>query len=100
MKNYILLLLVALVSGNLKAQEAVQDLSKKAYKGFLYDVNSTNGQLTVTYKIPGDKKGSESLFETYSFDSSPKFLKTDNVAIAKEAKPDKTVTQFYGFVGG
>jgi len=82
------------------AQETVHELSKKAYKGYLYDVDNTGNALNITYKIPGEKKNSDALFETYSFDKNNVFIKVENTSVVKEVKPDITVTHFYAYVGG
>lgn len=103
MKYYILLPLCTLACmsiTNAKGQETVQELSKKANKGFLYDVSDKSDQLTVTYKIPGEKKNADALFESYSFDKNIRFVKTENSSASKESKPDITVDRFYAYVGG
>src|SRR5258708_3651321 len=92
--------IILLAATNIKAQETVQELSKKAYKGYLYDVKTDNNALSITYKIPGEKKNSDALFETYSFDKNNAFVKVENTSVAKEIKPDITVTHFYAYVGG
>ncbi|MFD0749170.1 hypothetical protein ACFQZS_03390 [Mucilaginibacter calamicampi] len=99
-KISLLPLLLLLIATQIKAQETVKELSKQAYKGYLYDVKNTNNALSITYKIPGEKKNSDALFETYSFDAANKFVKVENTNLAKEEKPDVTVTQFYAYVGG
>ena len=93
------LFIFALVFGA-SAQETVHDLSKKAYKGFLYDVQSENNALSITYKIPGEKKNTDALFETYSFDRNNTFLKVESSSASKEVKPDITSTYYYAYVGG
>jgi hypothetical protein len=90
-------------AGTAFAQEAVQELSKKAGKGFLLDAAATDGTYTITYKIPGDKKKNEIFYETYKFDNNVKFLNSQEVIepkLSREDKPDKTVTGFYASVGG
>ncbi|MGY3211743.1 hypothetical protein [Mucilaginibacter sp. HD30] len=99
-KISLLPLLLLLTATQIKAQETVKELSKQAYKGYLYDVKNTNNALSITYKIPGEKKNSDALFETYSFDAANKFVKVENTNVAKEEKPDINVTQFFAYVGG
>src|SRR4051812_34825544 len=99
-KIFVSALLLTLISMQVKAQETVKDLSKQAYKGYLYDVKNTDNGLSISYKIPGEKKNSDAIFETYSFDKNNVFLKVENTALAKEDKPDVTSTQFYAYVGG
>lgn len=99
-KISLLPLLLLLTAAQIKAQETVKELSKQAYKGYLYDVKNTNNALSITYKIPGEKKNSDALFETYSFDAANKFVKIENTSLAKEEKPDITVAQFFAYVGG
>jgi hypothetical protein len=101
----LLLLAVAFIFSTLiiSAQETVQDLSKKAGKGFLLSAANADGAYTITYKIPGDKKKNEIFYETYQFDSNLKFVKNEEISepkISAEDKPDKTVSGFYASVGG
>jgi hypothetical protein len=101
----LLLIAVTLVFSTLiiSAQETVQDLSKKAGKGFLLSAANADGAYTITYKIPGDKKKNEIFYETYQFDNNLKFVKNEEISepkISAEDKPDKTVSGFYASVGG
>lgn len=85
------------------AQEAIQQLSKKAGKGFISNTGSSDGVYTITYKIPGDKKKNEIFYENYQFDNNMKFLKNEEIAEPKETKedkPNKTVSGFDASVGG
>ncbi|MDB5206462.1 MAG: hypothetical protein JWR72_1537 [Flavisolibacter sp.] len=85
------------------AQEAIQELSKKAGKGFISNTASSDGVYTITYKIPGDKKKNEIFYENYQFDNNIKFIKSEEVSEPKEKKedkPDKTVSGFDASVGG
>jgi hypothetical protein len=101
MKKIILTpLLLLLITAGVKAQETIKELSKQAYKGYLYDVKNDDNALSITYKIPGEKKNSDALFETYSFDKNNVFVKTENTALVKEEKPDITIAQYYAYVGG
>lgn len=104
MKRIILLSTVLLLAtAGVQAQEAIQDLSKKAGKGFLYKAESAGGNYVVTYKIPGDKKANEIFYENYSFDGNLKFLKNEEISEPKQSqddKPDKTVSGFWASVGG
>jgi len=87
----------------LTAQEAVQDLSKKAIKGFITETEHRDGNYLVTYKMGGDKKKKEVFYETYLFDQHLKFVKNEEVAEPKLSaadKPDKTQTRFSAYVGG
>ncbi len=104
MKNIIALLLVFCFTGTaLHAQEAVQELSKKASKGFISTAVVNDGNYLVTYKIGGDKKKNEIFYETYLFDGNMKFVKNEEIAEPKidaASMPDKTVTRFSAYVGG
>ena len=103
MKKLLLLSAVLLFAAGTQAQETIQDLSKKAGKGFLYKAVNADGNYTITYKIPGDKKANEIFYENYTFDNSIKFLKNEEISEPKqtqEDKPDRTVSGFYASVGG
>lgn len=102
--RYLYLSITLLLSvATTQAQETVQDLSKKATKGFLHDVANTDAGYTLTYKIPGDKKKNEIFYEVYTFDKGLHFLKNEEISEPKQNKddkPDKTVTGFSAYVGG
>jgi hypothetical protein len=105
MKNTLLVLsaMLCLATVNVTAQEAIQELSKKAEKGFITGTGFTDGGYTITYKIPGDKKKNEVFYEDYKFDSNIKFLKSEAIGEPKQSaadNPDKTVSGFYASVGG
>ncbi|MEO6977813.1 MAG: hypothetical protein ABI113_05515, partial [Mucilaginibacter sp.] len=103
MKRLLLLSAVLLLAVTARAQETIQELSKKAGKGFLYKAVNADGNYTVTYKIPGDKKANEIFYENYSFDDNLKFIKNEQVSEPKQTqddKPDRIVSGFYASVGG
>jgi len=103
MKGVLLLSAALLLATSMLAQETIQDLSKKAGKGFLYKAANADGTYTITYKIPGDKKANEIFYENYSFDNNIKFLKNEEISEPKQTqddKPDRTVSGFYASVGG
>ncbi|MBP9082926.1 MAG: hypothetical protein KBH11_07610 [Bacteroidia bacterium] len=93
--------LLPMVGMSQELSEAVQPLSKKAIKGFLYDVtNSDDGGSILTYKMKVDKKSDAVQFEEYAFDNTPSFTTNKDVEEKKVSKPDKEVTGFYANVGG
>lgn len=104
MKHTIAILVIFCFAGTfLNAQEAVQDLSKKAKNGFISEMENSGGNYLITYKIGGDKKKNEVFYETYSFDKSLKFLKNEEIAepkVSAASMPDKTETRFGAYVGG
>ena len=103
MKHLYLAFTLLLAVATTSAQETVQDLSKKAGKGFLYSAANDGGGYKLTYKIPGDKKKEEIFYEVYSFDKNLRFVKDEEVAEpkqSKEDKPDITVSGFNASVGG
>ncbi|MCY7293689.1 MAG: hypothetical protein LH615_16045 [Ferruginibacter sp.] len=57
MKHIITALFIFCFNANpVKAQEGVQDLSKKAKSGFITDTDNSSGNYLVTYKMEGDKR--------------------------------------------
>lgn len=81
--------------------ESVAPLSKKAIKGFLYDVTTDeNGGSVLTYKMKVDKKSDAVQFEEYTFDKTPAFIANKDVEEKKVSKPDKEVTRYFANVGG
>jgi hypothetical protein len=83
-----------------QSQETIQELSKKATKGYIYGIKKNdNGDLNVTYKIAGDNK-SDIFFENYAFDNHIKFLNSSDANVPKEDKADRTKTLIYATVGG
>ncbi len=82
-------------------QEAVQELSKKAVKGYLYDVNKeANGNINVFYKMKLDKKSDEVQYEEYSFDKNLKLLEDKDISMPKESHEDYEQTVYFTTVGG
>ncbi|MBC7890414.1 MAG: hypothetical protein H7Z13_21260 [Ferruginibacter sp.] len=103
MKHIIALSFICCFAGSSIAQEAVQELSKKAKNGYISETDYTGGNYLVTYKIGGDKKKNEVFYETYLFDKNMKFVKNEEVAAPKvsaASMPDKTQTRFNAYVGG
>ncbi len=104
MKHIVVLFTALCFAGNIAtAQEAVQELSKKASKGFIADTDNSGGNYLITYKIGGDKKKQEVFYETYLFDKNLQFIKNEETAAPKFSAaemPDKTQTRFGAYVGG
>src|SRR5665647_1817931 len=103
MKHIIALLVIFCFAGTVSAQEAVQELTKKATKGFISETDNSGGNYLITYKIGGDKKKNEVFYETYLFDNNMKFLKNEEIAepkVSAASMPDKTETRFGAYVGG
>ena len=82
------------------AKETVQDLSKKAVKGFMYDASKDANGVSITYKIKGDKKADAAFFEKYTFDASLKLADDKEVSVPKEDREDYEQTVYYASVGG
>ena len=104
MKHIITALFIFCFNANpVKAQEGVQDLSKKAKSGFITDTDNSGGNYLVTYKMGGDKKKNEVFYETYIFDNKLNFVKNEEVSepkLSAAAMPDKTQTRYAAYVGG
>jgi len=104
MKHIISPLLLLLLSANMiNAQETVQELSKKATKGYVTATSNTDGNYLITYKTGGDKKKNEIFYETYLFDKNLQFIKNEEIAepkLSAAEMPDKTETRFAAYVGG
>jgi len=104
MKSFSLISAVLFLCANAShAQEAVQELSKKARKGFMTEAVAGSDGYTITYKIPGDKKKDEIFYEAYRFDKAVKFLKSEDISAPKQTsddKPDRVVNGIYASVGG
>ncbi len=104
MKHILLFFVIFCLKGSTAvAQEAIQDLSKKAKDGFISETDYSGGNYLITYKIGGDKKKKEVFYETYLFDNKMKFLKNEEVSepkISAASMPDKTQTRFGAYVGG
>lgn len=82
-------------------KEAVQPLSPKAVKGFMYEAKKDEtGSSVITYKIPGAKKSNEVFFEEYSFDKDLKFTGNKDVQEKKSQQSDYEVTIYSAYVGG
>ncbi len=82
-------------------KESVEVLSKKAVKGYLYDISrDETGKSLVTYKMKVDKKGDQVEYEQYSFDKDLKFLGSADTQEKKEMKPDTEGMSFVAYVGG
>jgi len=82
-------------------KEAVQPLSAKAVKGFMYEVKKDNqGNSTITYKIPGAKKSNEVFYEEYLFDKDLNYISNTDVQEKKSQKSDYEITSFSAYVGG
>lgn len=82
-------------------KESVEVLSKKAVKGYLYDISrDETGKSLVTYKMKVDKKGDQVEYEQYSFDKDLKFLGSADSQEKKEMKPDTEAMSFVAYVGG
>lgn len=97
------LLMLCLTTAVATAQEAVQDLTKKATKGYITETDNSSGNYLITYKIGGDKKKNEVFYETYLFDKNLKFVKNEEIAEPKTSaasNPDKTQTRYAAYVGG
>jgi hypothetical protein len=96
--------LIAMTAITANAQvfnEAVQPLSEKAMKGYMYKVSKDEGgNSSITYKMKLDKKSEAVSFEKYTFDKDLKFTGTTEVQEPKEQKPDKEHTFYYANVGG
>lgn len=82
-----------------QSKETVTELSKKAQKGYLYNVSS-DGNLKVTYKMPGDKNKDDISFEEYNYDANLNFKGSSPAKENKEEKPNRTVTYLGATVGG
>lgn len=96
----ILLLIVGSASAQ-EIKESVQPLSKKAQKGYLYDVSKDNdGKANVTFKMKVDKKSDAVSFENYSFDNNLKFINTSDAQEKKASIADYENTSLYAYVGG
>ncbi|MCZ2276414.1 MAG: hypothetical protein LC117_00590 [Bacteroidia bacterium] len=93
-----------LITGFSKAQElkeAVQPLSSKAVKGYMYETRKgDDGSVYVTYKMKLDKKSDNITYEEYGFDKSLHFTGTKDVQENKVDKPDFEKTYYYATVGG
>ncbi len=104
MKRILLPLLLVALAATTQAQEGTAELSKKAHKGFIIDVEHTDGKYLIYFKIPGEKKKKdEILYERYNFDNGLKFLNSEQVSEPKETKndhPDRTVDILTAQVGG
>lgn len=104
MKHIIILLTTLCFACNTaNAQEKIQELSKKATKGFISDTDNSDGNYLITYKIGGDKKKNEVFYETYLFDKNLQLVKTEEIAepkLSKAEMADKTQTRFSAYVGG
>ncbi|MES2850295.1 MAG: hypothetical protein V4685_14650 [Bacteroidota bacterium] len=104
MKHIIILFTAFCFTGNkAAAQEKIQELSKKASKGFIADTDHSNGNYLITYKIGGDKKKNEIFYETYLFDKDLQFVKNEEIAepkLSAASMPDKTKTRLGAYVGG
>jgi len=84
-----------------EVKEVIQPLSKKAYKGFLYDFGKDDGGGTkVTYVMRGDKKDAQDLYEAYSFDKDLKFSGSKDIEVKRESRPDIERAYYYASVGG
>lgn len=103
MKKLLILIFVSFQFASIgqDLKEAVQPLSEKAVKGFLYDVSKDDqGNLNATYKFKVNKKSDEVSFEAYSFGSDLKFIGTSVAQEKKEQHKDYERTAFYASVGG
>ncbi|HOZ80407.1 MAG TPA: hypothetical protein PLY34_20605 [Ferruginibacter sp.] len=104
MKQIILLLVAFCFNHSISnAQEKIQELSKKASKGFIAESDNSTGNYLITYKIGGDRKKNEIFYETYLFDKDLQFVKQEEIAepkLTSESMPDKTKTRFGAYVGG
>lgn len=93
-----------LASGYANAQElkeAVQPLSTKAVKGYMYETRKgDDGSVFITYKMKVDKKGDNVSYEEYGFDKSLHFTGSKDVLEQKIDKPDYEKTYYYATVGG
>jgi hypothetical protein len=103
MKTFYYGILIFIV-GSASAQEtkeSVQPMSKKAQKGYLYDVSKDNdGTANITFKMKVDKKSDAFSFEKYSFDKNLKFITTSDSKDDKKDQADYERTSFYAYVGG
>lgn len=82
-------------------KETIQPLSKKATKGYMYNVEKDGaGNSTITYKIPGAKKNEANLFEEYAFDKDLKFTGSKDVQEKKEQHENRIITKYGATVGG
>lgn len=81
--------------------ESVQPLSKKAQKGYMYDVSKDEGGNNhIIFKMKLDKKSEEITYEKYSFDKNLKFISSSDVTVSKEVKEDVERSGFNIYVGG
>ncbi|PWA07444.1 hypothetical protein [Flavobacterium psychrotolerans] len=82
-------------------KETVEPLSKKAQKGYMYDVSKDDsGNSDITFKMKVDKKSDAVTFEKYSFDKNLKFNAAADTQERKEQKEDIERTSFSAYVGG
>ncbi len=81
-------------------QDAVTPLSKQAAKGYLYQSDYDQDKLTVTFKMPVNKRSKEVLYEQYVFDNGLKFQGKSPVSFDKEEKSDRTNKSLRAYVGG
>jgi len=82
-------------------KEAVQPLSSKAVKGYMYETKKDgNGNMLITYKIAGAKKSNEVFYEEYSFDKNLKFISSKDVQEKKSQQSDFESTIYSAYVGG
>ena len=98
----LLMLFMATVVIGQTIKEGVGPLSNKAQKGYLDEtIFDENGNISMLYKIKGDKKKDELFYELYSFDKDLKFLEGKSVQEPKvEMKPDRKASGLKAWVGG
>jgi len=98
----ILLIATAAIAVNAQEfKETVQLLSKKAEKGYVYNVSKDEGGTSyITYKMKLDKNSEDISYEEYSFDKNLKFLESKDTKEKKEQKVDYERTSYYATVGG
>ncbi len=98
----LLMLFMATVVIGQTIKEGVGSLSNKAQKGYMDGtIFDENGNISVLYKIPGDKKKKELFYELYSFDKDLKFLEGKSVNEPKvEIMPDRIAGRLKAWVGG
>lgn len=84
-----------------ESKETIQPLSKKATKGYVYNVAKDGaGNSTITYKIAAAKKNEANLFEEYTFDKDLKFTGSKDVQEKKEQHENRIITKYGATVGG
>jgi hypothetical protein len=96
----ILLFIIEFASAQ-EIKESVVPISKKAQKGYLYDISAENdGTDNIFFQMKMDKKSDAVSFEKYSFDNNLKFIGSSDTQDKKVNVADYESTSLYAYVGG